>query len=637
MQRRVVLAFLFASTALAACNRTDLDQDGDGFTKLTNDCDDTDPNVHPDAVEVCYNDKDDNCNGVVDEEGATSGRVWYADLDGDGYGDAAITIQACEQPENYAANKWDCNESDPEINPGAAEVCDYIDNDCDGQIDEDSSEDALTWYPDRDGDGYGDSSNPVESCEAPAGYVANDGDCGDLDPLQNPDATEDCRTEADDDCDGTPNGENAYGCTDFYADLDGDGFPGTAACLCAADGDYTATEATDCDDERPEIYPGAPITRRFALEDCDADSRVDTTTADHEIDIGVHNASGDHRTFRNGVLFLDATGDGVDDLVVGTASSAPRLIEGPLTNHADLTAPLAILPAESVGGGNISLFGLPDQDGDGLDDILQVTWGNPYYPSPIGVRAFSSARRGPSAMEDALWSIDEDTAIGDVRVLPASADEPAVLLMTMAGSPDVRVLDLSDVGMPPAELGVIVDPFVTGGEVTPVQRMDLDGDGVEEFLVQQSTSGFMTQHRWTGGAVYVPRTILGVLERYSPDDPYDLEPVHVVYGWSSLGDQGAVVVRDIDGDGHPDLVGAEASNLLGSASGAVWVFTADSMAGRERPYSIMTEADAIYSAGEGDALTWVRDPHTPAARRCRPPAPPPQEARWCRTRAAPAT
>ena len=87
MQRGVVFPLLFTSVALAACNQTDLDQDGDGFTKLTNDCDDTDPNVHPDAVEVCYNGIDDNCNGVEDEEGATSGRVWYADLDGDGVDD----------------------------------------------------------------------------------------------------------------------------------------------------------------------------------------------------------------------------------------------------------------------------------------------------------------------------------------------------------------------------------------------------------------------------------------------------------------------------------------------------------------------------------------------------------------------
>ena len=77
---------------LAGCNPYDLDSDGDGFTELTNDCDDSNPNVHPDAVEVCYNGIDDNCNGEEDEEGATSGRIWYADLDGDGYGDEGITL-----------------------------------------------------------------------------------------------------------------------------------------------------------------------------------------------------------------------------------------------------------------------------------------------------------------------------------------------------------------------------------------------------------------------------------------------------------------------------------------------------------------------------------------------------------------
>ena len=75
-----------SAAALWACNGNKLDQDGDGFTELTGDCDDLDANVHPDAQEVCYNGIDDNCNGVEDEEGATSGRVWYADLDGDNYG-----------------------------------------------------------------------------------------------------------------------------------------------------------------------------------------------------------------------------------------------------------------------------------------------------------------------------------------------------------------------------------------------------------------------------------------------------------------------------------------------------------------------------------------------------------------------
>ena len=102
---------------------------------------------------------DDNCNGELDELGSTSGRVWYLDTDGDGYGSDTLPIEACEQPENYAPNKWDCNESDASINPDAVEMCDAIDNDCDGLIDEaDPDAQLSTRYLDSDGDGYGDPS-----------------------------------------------------------------------------------------------------------------------------------------------------------------------------------------------------------------------------------------------------------------------------------------------------------------------------------------------------------------------------------------------------------------------------------------------------------------------------------------------
>jgi len=600
VQRRVVLSMVATALVVVACNPNDLDQDGDGFTVLTNDCDDTDPNVHPDAVEVCYNGIDDNCNGVLDEEGATSGRVWYVDLDGDGYGNETVTIEACEQPENYAANKWDCNESDPEINPGAAELCDYIDNDCDGQVDEDTSEDALTWYPDRDGDGYGDTSNPFLSCEAPAGYVADGGDCGDLDPLQNPDAIEDCRTDADDDCDGSTNGEGAYGCRDFYADLDGDGFPGTVACLCVAEAPYTATEATDCDDERADIYPGAVSTRRFAVEDCNADARVDTTTADHELDIGGY-------TYGRGAALLDATGDGIDDLLAASIYRQPALLEGPVTAHADLESPLMTLPWDTNWVGQYSLQVIADQDGDGLEDVMHYFRGSD--PARSGVYAYSSAARGALSLEDALWHVPSEWASQDVRVFPADGSAPVELLITERYSDTIEVLELPGMGAEPVVLGRIEDPTGSGRQVLPMARLDLNGDGLLERVIRQEHVGFLSTFPWAGSsAVYGPRVALLVAEPWSADEPLDLEPIHVVYGWSQLGSPyGSLVTRDVDGDGLPDLLVGETSWALETNSGALWTFTADSMLDRESAFSLMIEADAIYSGAEDNQLLYVQD------------------------------
>ena len=101
--------FFFFIMIQFSCNKS-LDDDGDGFDELSNDCDDNNPDIHPDAIEQCDG-IDNNCNREIDELGATGGRIWYIDLDRDGYGDAGQTIEACTQPEGYAENKWDCNES----------------------------------------------------------------------------------------------------------------------------------------------------------------------------------------------------------------------------------------------------------------------------------------------------------------------------------------------------------------------------------------------------------------------------------------------------------------------------------------------------------------------------------------------
>jgi hypothetical protein len=205
------------------------DLDGDGFGDAENsrlscdqpldyvidntDCDDTNASVNPAATEVC-NGIDDDCDGLIDEDVLTT---FYADSDGDGFGDPNNTTQACSAPEGFVADNTDFNDNDANSYPGAEEVCDGVDNDGDGEIDE---EIGSVWYVDLDGDGFGDADNSRLSCDQPLDYVIDNTDCDDTNASVNPAATEVCNG-IDDDCDGFID-EDVL--TTFYSDSDGDGF-----------------------------------------------------------------------------------------------------------------------------------------------------------------------------------------------------------------------------------------------------------------------------------------------------------------------------------------------------------------------------------------------------------------------------
>jgi len=179
----------------------DPDVDGDGFP-ASEDCDDQDAAVNPDADELCDG-IDNNCDGELDDESASDTSEWYADADADGFGDADQTIAACDPPEGFAAEAGDCDDADPEVHPAAEEICDGIDNDCDGTIDGPESVDASTWYADTDGDGFGDPDAPVVDCPGD-GLVEDASDCDDADAEVNPDAEEAWYDLVDSDCDGDP-------------------------------------------------------------------------------------------------------------------------------------------------------------------------------------------------------------------------------------------------------------------------------------------------------------------------------------------------------------------------------------------------------------------------------------------------
>ena len=172
----------------------------DGMVPDATDCDDGSAVVNPSGTEICDG-VDNDCDGTIDPDSAIDVVVWYIDYMVMAMAPVSTQVSACEQPEGYASNADDCVDIDASIHPDVAEICDGVDNDCDGIIDPDNATDVVVWYIDHDGDGYGSSDYQMSACEQPQGYVENAEDCDDLNIQVNPLGIESCNG-FDDDCDG---------------------------------------------------------------------------------------------------------------------------------------------------------------------------------------------------------------------------------------------------------------------------------------------------------------------------------------------------------------------------------------------------------------------------------------------------
>jgi M6 family metalloprotease-like protein len=365
------------------------DSDGDGFGNSSDtkqacigsppadyisdhsDCNDNDPNVNPSATEMCDG-VDNDCNGEIDEGFPTSS--FYRDVDADGYGNPAVSVELCAVTSGYVTDNTDCNDTDAGINPGAAEVCDGIDNNCNGVTDEGSP--TFTYYRDADGDSFGDPDVTIQACTQPSGYVDNNNDCDDTDNTVYLGAPEicdgldnDCNLlvdealtdtdsdglcdgiDLDDDGDGLPdtwelsNGLDSLDPNDATDDPDGDGFTNMQEYERGWDPQHASTT----------IY--ADVKNTSGIEDGSINYPFDTITeaiaAAYDGDT-ILVASGtyiENINFDGKVLVVMADSEGEDVVINGDGSDSVVTFENGEGPYTELNGFILTNGNNSVGGG----------------------------------------------------------------------------------------------------------------------------------------------------------------------------------------------------------------------------------------------------------------------------------------------
>lgn len=310
------------------------DVDGDGASR-PQDCDDLDPTV-----------------------GAAA--VWYADLDGDGYGSAASS-PVCQSPAGYVEAGGDCDDDDPFVNPN------------------------VVWFADADGDGWGGTAT-TRSCAQPRGYSGSAGDCDDDDANANPAAAEVCDGR-DEDCSGVADDPGVAEVCSDRLDNDCDG----VVASCAVSGQTALSEAPtrilgdidapidvvghvgDIDgDGRAELVVGAP---RAVADDWDTSGLFAVFPSSLEGEAGILSAPvlvrGTDFSEHLGTSFAgaDLDGDGHRELAVGAPGSAlVHLWFSPVSGGTSGSADISVYWDKGDFGRSVANAG--DFNGDGREDLV---------------------------------------------------------------------------------------------------------------------------------------------------------------------------------------------------------------------------------------------------------------------------
>ena len=576
------------------------DADGDGYgsdlelavacdapplgVTLTGDCDDTSDAVHPAATEVC-NSIDDDCDADIDDDDPTldlgTATTFYADTDGDGYGDVGSTTTACTAPTGFVADATDCDDDESTVFPTNTEICnDGLDNDCDlsavpcelagdylasdsdALVEAEGSGDelgqSLAVGLDVNGDGVEDllvgaeAADPGGTSQAGAAYVL-------FGPLTGTLAAVDGHR-----LDGVTAGDRAGGDVVGTGDLDGDGYDDLA--VSAEWSDYATTDAG-------AVY--------VVLGPLTAGATTLLSTGDRWDGLSNGDYTGD--SIAGG---LDLDNDGTQDILIGaySAGSGPTyggavyFLRGPATAGGSLSGADAVwegIDLLSSFGSSVAAAG--DLDGDGVDDFIVGAGRDDATASDAGA---AYVFRGPPATTPTTASAGQWTGV--------TADDHAghsvagVGDVDGDGTPDllVGVYGLDDGGSAAGGAYLLLGPATAGGALSAADAKlvgedagdlaglavepagDVDGDGKQDVMLGAWARDEAGASAGMAYVVFGP--ISGTVDLSNADIRIGGDAASDWAGWSMAGG------TDLDDDGFVDIVVGAPNG--GSVGGGAYVF-----------------------------------------------------------------